>query len=539
HTLICEGGIVTSNCGEIPGNPYLTTVCLLGSINLTQYVFLDKDKNPHFDWEQYIFDIKIFTRMLDNVNDLTTLPLPSYEWAVKNNRQFGMGLNGLGSTLLMMGIKYGSEKSLDFIKELVKIKENITIQTSALLAKEKGTFPLYDAEKYMNTSYFKSDRLDNITKELVRMYGVRNAKTTTNPPLGNTSVICGCSNGIEPIFSLETERKVVCDWPEGMNSNNVRKILNQKQEKDFVYWEGEYEGQKYYYEPHNRGLCEVHIIRDYGFEWFLENFSDVNIKDIDFVVSTRDLEIEDHLNVQEVVQYYCNQSVSKTCNLPKNYSFTKFKGLYIDAWKRGLVGFTTYREGSMESVLSTIEKAEEKREIIKKDIKLPEVFINGPTTTIKREGMKFYINFSYLPDDKEMKYPVAFWIHTNAKKETVACNRACKSLAKLALGVGINQKIIDDTWDKCLGDYPHNRLARMISLCMRHNIPREDILVALTGIEGDNISTLLTAVRKFIGETIDDGKEIVGMSCSECGETLVMESGCFVCKSCGNSKCGG
>jgi ribonucleoside-diphosphate reductase alpha chain len=78
----------------------------------------------------------------------------------------------------------------------------------------------------------------------------------------------------------------------------------------------------------------------------------------------------------------------------------------------------------------------------------------------------------------------------------------------------------------------------MLSLCLRHNVPREDILVALTGIDGDNISSLLTAVRKFIGQTIDDGKEIVGMNCSECGETLIMESGCFVCKNCGNSKCG-
>lgn len=528
-------GYVSRGCGEIPGNPYLTTVCLLGSVNLTQYVFIDGRGNPKFDFDQYKNDVEVFSRMLDNVNDLTDLPLPAYEWAVKNNRQFGMGLNGVGSTLMMLKIRYGSEESIKFVEELVRLKENITWQTSAKLAAEKGTFPLYDKEKFTNTDYFKSDRLSKKTKKMIMEHGVRNAKTTTNPPLGNTSVICNnVSNGIEPVYDLEIERKVICDWPEGLNSSNVKKILKEEKEKDFVYWKGEFNGQNYYYEPHNRGLCEIHIMRDYGYQWLLENFSDI---DKEYIVTTKNLEIEDHINIQEVVQFYCNQSVSKTCNIPKNYSFTKFKNLYLEAWKKGLIGFTTYREGSMESVLSTIENAEEKREIIKKDIKLPEVFINGPTTTIKREGMKFYINFSYLPDDKEMKYPVAFWIHTNAKKETVACNRACKSLAKLALGVGINQKIIDGTWDKCLGDYPHNRLARMISLCMRHNIPREDILVALTGIEGDNISTLLTAVRKFIGETIDDGKEIVGLTCPECQSTLIMESGCFICKNCGHSHC--
>lgn len=525
----------TNPCGEIPGNPYLTTVCLLGSVNLTQYVFIDEKGNPKFDFDQYKNDVEVFSRMLDNVNDLTDLPLPAYEWAVKNNRQFGMGLNGVGSTLMMLKIRYGSEESIKFVEELVRLKENITWQVSAKLAAEKGTFPLYDKEKFTNTDYFRSVRLSEETKKMIMEYGVRNAKTTTNPPLGNTSVICNnVSNGIEPVYDLKIERKVICDWPEGLNSSNVKKILKEEKEKDFIYWKGEFNGQEYYYEPHNRGLCEIHIMRDYGYQWLLENFSDI---DKEYVVTTKNLEIEDHINIQEVVQFYCNQSVSKTCNIPKNYSFTKFKNLYLVAWKKGLIGFTTYREGSMESVLSSLEKAEEKKEIMKKDIKLPEVFSNGPTTTIKREGAKFYIHFSYLPDDKELRYPVAMWIHTNAKKETVACNRACKSLTKLAIAVGIDQRIIDDTWEKCLGDYPHNRLARMISLCMRHNVPREDILVALTNIEGDNISSLLTAVRKFIGSTIEDGREILGFNCSECGENLVMESGCFVCKNCGHALC--
>jgi len=526
----------TNPCGEIPGNPKSTTVCLLGSLNVTQYVEI-VDGNPTFNWEQYEKDIKVFARMLDNVNDLTSLPLPAYEESVRQHRQFGMGLNGVGSALIMLGIPYNSKKALSFIKELVEKKENITWQTSAQLAKEKGVFPLYNKEEFTNTKYFKSSVLWDDTKEMIMKFGARNAKTTTNPPLGNSSVICdNVSNGIEPVFELEYERKVICDWPEGMDANNVKEILKEKSQKDFTYWEGEYNGIKYYYEPHNRGLCKVNIVRDYGYQWILDNFPEK--KNDDFIVTTNSLEIEDHLNVQQIVQKYCNQSVSKTCNIPKTYPFSKFKNLYMDAWKRGLVGFTTYRQGSMESVLEYLQEAEKERKIIKEDLKLPEVFINGPTTTIKREGAKFYIHFSYLPDDGNMKYPVCMWIHTNAKKEAIACNRACRSLDNLARGCGIRGKIIDDNWEKCLGDMPHNRLARMISLCLRHNIPREDILVALTGIDGDNVSSLLTAVRKFIGTTIDDGREIVGMNCPECGSTLVMESGCFVCKQCGYAGCG-
>jgi len=531
------GKITAANpCGEVVGNGDLTTVCLLGSPNLTQYVGII-DGIPVFNWSQYEEDIKVFTRMLDNVCDLTTLPLPSYEHAVKNFRQFGMGINGLGSTLLMLNIPYNSEEALDFIKKVCSLKENLTWQTSALLAKEKGQFPAYDKEKFCNTEYFLSDRITEETKEMIRMYGVRNAKTTTAPPLGNSSITCdNCSNGIEPIFDIEVERTIVCNkWPEGLTADNVKNVLTEKKQKDYTVWQGEFNGQKYYYEPHNRGLCEIVYIRDYGYQWIIDNKLDHSKS----IITTKDLSVDDHLNVQSIVQYYNNQSTSKTVNLPRNYSFEDFENLYIKGWKKGLIGLTSYREGSMESVLNTIQEAEEKKEIIKQNLKLPTTFINGPTEKIKREGVKFYIHFSYLPADNEMKYPIAIWITTNAKQEAVVCNRACKSLTKLALDVGISDKIVEDTWDKALGDLSYNRLARMISLCLRHNIPIADIIVTLTNIEGDNVSTILTAVRKFLGRHVKNGTKAKGIKCGSCGsDDMRMESGCYVCKSCGSQKCG-
>lgn len=527
----------TNPCGEIPGNPIMSTVCLLGSINLTQYVEIC-DGVLCFDWELYKKDILTYSRMLDNVCDLTELPLPSYSWAVKNLRQFGMGLNGLGSMFIMLGIPYNSKEAIDMTAKLKMLKENFTMQSSALLAKEKGTFPLYNYEELSKTDYFKSDRLTNETKELIKQNGLRNAKTTTNPPLGNSSVICdNVSNGIEPVFDLETERKVMCSFPEGLNSKNLKEIFKEKKKKDFTYWEGEYEGKKYYYEPHNRGLCEVYTLRDYGYQWILDNFPEN--KKADFLVTTTDLDIQDHLNIQEKVQYYCNQSVSKTINLPNKYSFEKFKELYIEAWKRGLIGVTTYRTGSMEAVMEKLETAEEKNEIIKNGVKLPETFVNGPTKTIKREGMKFYIHFSYLPEDGEQKFPIAMWITTNSKTDVRLSTKACKKLSKLAVDCGISIKIVEDTWDKCLGDNATNRLARMVSLCLRHNIPRQDILVALRDINGDTVSTLVTAVRKFIGETIEDGTHIVGIRCPSCNsDNIIMQSGCFTCGDCGYCGCG-
>jgi ribonucleoside-diphosphate reductase alpha chain len=523
-------------CGEVMGLADITSVCLLGSVNLTQYVKKDRT----FDFDLYKEDVKIFTRMLDNVNDLTSNPLSSYQWAVKNLRQIGMGLNGLGSALIMMGLKYASLEAKDFIKKVCSLKEDLTWQTSAELAVEKGVVSVYNKKKFLNTEYFKSSRITQKTKDLIEKNGVRNCKTTTYPPNGNASILSdNVSNGIEPIFNLEYERIVITsEWPEGMNKDNVQQLLKHNKKKDYEYWKDEYKGKLYYYEPHNRGLCTVSIIRDYGYQWILDNFPAE--KAAEYLSTTTNLSVQDHIDVQEIVQYYCNQSVSKTVNLPNDYSFEDFKNLYIDGWKKGLNGLTTYREGSMESVISSIKKAEKSREIMKTDIKLPDVFVNGPTTIIKREGKKFYIHFSYLPEDAQMKFPVCLWIYTNASSKGALklCNKAAKELANLARGLGIEKSIVEAATEKAEDDEPHNKLGRMISLNLRHNVPIEKIYETLCHINGDNISSLLTAIRKFIASGMPDGTIIKGYKCPDCkGENVILESGCKKCRDCGFSGC--
>jgi ribonucleoside-diphosphate reductase alpha chain len=535
-------GLKVHNCGEVTGLPTLTTVCLLGSFNLTQYVDI-KNGVAVFDLERYTEDIKTATRMLDNVNDISYGVLPPYEWAIKNLRQIGMGINGLGSALAMLKIPYNSLKAVEFVKTLCEIKENITWQTSALLAKEKGVFTAYNKKSFENTEYFKSDRLWEETKNLLRKHGARNAKTTTNPPLGNGSLVCdSVSNGIEPIYRLDTERTVICTtWPEGLDTSNVKRLLTEKKKKDYSFWQGIYRGRKYYYEEHNRGLCEVKVIRDYGYQWLLDNFP--NEDHTPYLITTKQLDVDDHIGVQAMAQYYCNQSISKTINVPKSYPFSKFKEMYIKGWKKGLIGVTAYRDESMEAVLSDISKAESSKEIMKRDIKLPDTFINGDTRIIKKEGKKFYITFSYLPSDNDKSFPICMWIQTNAaykeKDDLKLCNKAARELAKLAYRSGIDEKIITEAIEKTKEDYPHNRLGRMISLNLRHNVPRERILMAITDLEGDGFSTLLFSVRKFLAETIPSGTVLPGYKCLACGSTNVMiEAGCKKCKDCLSQSCG-
>lgn len=522
----------TNPCGEIPTTPNLTTVCLLGSLNLTKYIH-----SNIFHWNEYVNDIFTAVRFLDNVNDLSYQPLPQYDNSVSQLRQIGLGINGFGSACVMLGMNYNDNEAYEFMSKLSEYRENYAWQASALLAKEKGVFPLYDKDKFTNTKYYKNKDLWSETRKLIEEHGVRNAKTTTIPPLGNSSVICGnISNGCEPIFSLQQERFIMTSFPEGLNMDNVKSKLKKFKDHDFEYWRGEFNGKEYYYEPHNRGLCEVVSWNDYSYE-FIKN-GDKKITPNN-VVTTRDLTAIEHLKMQAVAQKYCNQSISKTINIPAEYPLDDLKNIYIEGWKMGLIGMTTYRDQSRGSVITELKDAAETGNIIKHEVKLPETFLNGPTHKIKREGMKFYIHFSYYPEDTDMRNPIAIWIITNQTGEAKACNKACNSLEKLAKECGIPVGTINKMKDESKGDKPHNKLARMISLNLRHGVPREDILVSLTGIEGDNVSTLLTAVRKFIGKTIDDGKGLVGIKCPNCGGTnLKMESGCFTCADCDYAGCG-
>lgn len=530
----------TNPCGEIGGQADMSTVCLLGSLNLTQYVNLDRT----FDWNTYEHDVRVFARMLDNINDLSVLPLGQYQWATQNIRQYGMGVNGLGSALYMLGLRYGSPEGNAFVEEVTRLKEELTWATSAYLAQEKGPFPLYD-ERFLETAWFTEyTTISDDTKTLIKRYGVRNAKTTTNPPLGNSSVICDMvSNGIEPVFMHEYLRTYITDqWPDGLNKENVRELLSETQAGDATVWQGEYAGKTYYYEPHNRGLCIIEPVRDYGYQWALDHAPESLTDDESGIyATTNDLSIWDHVAVQEIVQRHCNQSVSKTANLPNDYDYGDFKALYFEAWRRGLNGFTTYRDGSMEAVLSKVEegKASDEPRVILADVKLPETFVNGPMRVVKREGQKFYLHFSYLPDDAAQIFPVALWITTNNTGDVRQANMAVRELVRLLEDFGIDADLIERQRDKIAGNPGYMRVSKLVSMCLRHNLPIPNIITALDKVSEVYVTDLLFAVKKFLAEHVRDGTLMQGVTCDDCGGTeVIFESGCTRCISCGSAKCG-
>ena len=202
----------TNPCGEqlLP----IGGVCLLGSLNLTQFV---NDTGTDWDYNKLLEIIPIAVRFMDNVNDKTNVPLPIQKENLQEKRRIGLGILGYGSALLMMKVRYGSKRALELTEELMSFISNTAYQSSSLLADEKGTFPLYHHAKYMNSEFVK--KLNSKTKSMIKRYGMRNSHLLSIQPTGNSSVYANnVSGGLEPIFLPEYVRTTIFPYPpEGLN----------------------------------------------------------------------------------------------------------------------------------------------------------------------------------------------------------------------------------------------------------------------------------------------------------------------------------
>jgi ribonucleotide reductase alpha subunit len=481
--------ILNCQCGEQPLLPEES--CNLGSINVLRMV---NDKNE-FDYDKLEQTVRHTVRFLDNVVDLNKYPLPGIERMTKGNRKIGLGLMGFADLLMRLGIPYNSSEALEVAEKIMKFVQETGREESHRLSQERGTFPNFKGSIYDG----------NIE--------VRNATITTIAPTGTLSMIAGCSSGVEPVFSLVYEKNVL----------DGRKFL--EIQPDFLKVAKE------------EGFYSEELMRRVMKEGSIQNITEIPKKTREIFVTAHDIDPKTHVAIQAAFQKYTDNAVSKTINFRHDATTEEVEEAYLFAYESGCKGITVYRDGSRDNQVMTVGSSEQSK-IISRDIKLPGVFKNGDCRIIKKEGKKFYIHFSYLPEDSRHEFPIVMWIHTNAKykpDELKICNKASRNLAALALESGIDSKFINETLKKANDDYPHNRLGRMVSLCLRHNVPRENILVSLTGIDGDNISTLLAAVRKFLSETLQNGIILKGLKCPICGSGLRMEEGC---KKCSKESCG-
>lgn len=251
---------------------------------------------------------------------------------------------------------------------------------------------------------------------------------------------------------------------------------------------------------------------------------------------TGDLEIDD-----ESHSYYVNGiPTHNTVNLPKDYSFEDFQNIYLDAYKTGYIkGLTTYRSGTMTTVLSAAEQKEtaEEEEVILSDVKMPESSNAEIKVLRDYEGgssRKWYCTIGL----NENGAPISLFVQTNAMEKTIITNDTIEKLLNLAREKGVPEKFVSDVENKFQNDSNSTKIARAIGLLLRHGVRLPHIVSTLDKIEGVPFSSFIFHIKKLLSNYIKSGETVVGEKCSICNGKLIYESGCQRCINCSSSKCG-
>jgi ribonucleoside-diphosphate reductase alpha chain len=312
HNTVIFNGLVTGQCAEQPLPAY--GCCCLGSINVALFVKNPFEDDCTFDFEAFGKVVDTSTRMLDNVLDVTPWPLPAQQAEAANKRRVGLGFTGLGDALLMLRLAYDTEEARAMAAKISEYLRDRAYETSVELARERGAFPLFNADLYLSGGNFAS-RLPQEIKDKIRKHGIRNSHLLSIAPTGTISLAFAdnASNGIEPPFSWTYTRKK--RMPDG---------------------------------THKEFRVEDHAFRMFRFV----NGEDAKLPD--WFVTALEISAEAHKAMVAAVAPYVDTSISKTVNVPADYPYGEFEGLYLSAWKAGLKGLATYRPNSvLGSVLST------------------------------------------------------------------------------------------------------------------------------------------------------------------------------------------
>ncbi|HLW25044.1 MAG TPA: LAGLIDADG family homing endonuclease [Steroidobacteraceae bacterium] len=336
-------GLVTGQCGEQPLPPYGS--CLLGSVNLTKFVVAPFTEEARFDWETYRKVVKVFTRMLDNVVEINGLPLPRQREEIMRKRRHGMGFLGLGSTITMLCMKYGSKKSVAFTQNVSREMALAGWEAALDLAREKGPAPIMDEEftvtpemlrkrpemakdgwrvgakvpgRVLHARYSRyMQRIAEAAPELVEELaevGARFTHHTSIAPTGTISLSLAnnASNGIEPSFAHHYFRNVI---REGKKSKEKVDVFS----------------------------FELLAYREMVNPRAMPNSQNPAEKLPDYFISADDIGPREHVDIQAASQLWIDSSISKTANVPTDYKYEDFKDIYLYAFEQGLKGCTTFR----------------------------------------------------------------------------------------------------------------------------------------------------------------------------------------------------
>jgi len=530
----CEHIMASNPCGEqfLPNGGS----CLLGSINLVH--FIDTVTGTwKLDELQKIITTAV--RMLDNVNDLTYVPLKEQKRQLKNKRRIGLGITGFGSALMMARVRYGSKKSIKLTEELMACFTNTAYKASAMLAKEKGSFPAYDQSHYLQGRFVQ--QLSKEVRKDIASYGLRNSHLTSIQPTGNSSCFANLvSGGLEPVFSHGYFRtSIQPDTPDGLILPEKIDWKNKKHKElrvdgqNSIEWKWVKEGDddllattfnnKVWKIDKQRGLLKEEWVEDYGVSYLKE--AGLWNADKDWADTTTKLTVDDHLVLMQVFAKWIDSAISKTINIPNSYSYDDFKHIYKKAWETGIKGITTYRAGTMSSVLSNTSSLSN---LPKRPKELP-----CDVHHIQVKGEQYF---------------VLVGIHNDIPYEIFAgkngfIDRKTKKgiIIKLGRPKGVYKAILEDNLElspvniACTAE--EDALTRMSSTALRHGADVHMIVQQLEKVKGDMhcfAKSMARALKKYIPNGTKEN-----CKCPECNKsnTLIRQEGCLLCSSCGYSAC--
>lgn len=307
----CETIASTNPCAEQPLPPY--GCCCLGSIDLTRFVREPFEEKTHFDFAAFAELCKTATRMLDNVLDVTVWPLPQQEQEMRNKRRVGLGYTGLGDALVMLNLRYDTAEARDMARRISEAMRDAAYEASNELARERGPFPLFNADLYLSSPRFAS-RLPAALKDRIRQHGLRNSHLLSIAPTGTISLAFAdnASNGIEPAFSWHYTRK--------------------KRMPD--------------------GSFKEYAVEDHAWRLY-RHLKGADAPLTPAFVTALEMSAQAHAAMVAAVAPCIDTAISKTVNVPADYPYADFQDLYLQAWQSGLKGLATYRPNSvLGSVLS-------------------------------------------------------------------------------------------------------------------------------------------------------------------------------------------
>ena len=482
HTYWTDG-LLVSNCGEVYGS--INSVCNLSSLVLPSFW-----KNNKFDFKDFKLAIQEIVRGLDNIIDLSYCNEKDIDEKARLERRIGLGVTGTGELLLLAGLKYSSQEGRNFISSILEVLRNEAYNTSIELAKERGSFPIFDNEKYQKSLFVQT--LPAEIKEKIAKFGIRNGVLLAEAPNGSVGTMSGYSQGCEPYFAMAYQR-----------NSKVGSFID-------------------------GSPCFRQWLKDNEIDYSKHNFSLAELKKTvavpDFFEEAHNISVIDHIKMQAVFAQYFDQSVSKTLNMPNSSTIEDVIEAYKLAYKLGIKSTTIYRDGSKQQILEHI-KTDKKINIRPKelDCDIHHVSVRGEKWVVlvgKKDNLPYEL-FAAPQNNFEL-------------------SKNCKAGRILKEGHGkfsleFNDFIIKDIASLTASDEQRS-ITRLLSLSLRNCESLVEIIDQLEKAEGNIVDfskAIIRVLKKYL-----TSEEIKDFTCPKCGShNMILVSGCPQCLDCSFSKC--